>query len=76
MVQPPLIEDDEKLLIPEFVIDHEVTTTQTGTQYHCYLVKYKNHSLEEWQWLPVTSLSPTYQQLISTYHTHTRSNNE
>ena len=76
MEEPLLIEDDEELLILESVIDHEVTITQKGNQYHCYFVKYKNHSLEEYQWLPTTSLSPTYQHLIFVYHTHTRPNNE
>ena len=67
---PPLLEDDEELLIPESIVDHDLTTTCTGIEYHQYLVKYKNCSLEECQWLPTSSLSPTYQHLISTYHTH------
>ena len=68
---PPLLEDDEELLVPQVIIDHDVTTTRTGTQYHRYLVKYKNHSIEECQWIPAKSLRPTYQYLISAYHAHT-----
>ena len=68
---PPLLEDDEELLIPESIIDHDLTTTRTGKEYHRYLVKYKNHSLEECQWLTESSLSPAYQHLISAYHAHT-----
>ena len=67
---PPLLEDDEELLVPESIVDHDLTTTRTGIEYHRYLVKYKNHSLEECQWLPASSLSPTYQHLIFAYHTH------
>ena len=68
---PPLLEDDEEMLVPESILDHDVTTTRTGTQYHRYLVKYKNHSMEECQWIPAKSLSPTYHHLISAYHAHT-----
>ena len=68
---PPLLEDDEEMLIPECIMDHDVTTTRTGKQYHRYLVKYKNHSMEECQWISATSLSPTYHHLISAYHAHT-----
>ena len=70
---PPLLEDDEELLIPKNIVDHDLTTTRTGIEYHWYLVKYKNHSLEECQWLHASSLSPTYQHLISAYHTHMNS---
>ena len=73
---PTLLEDDDKLLIPKSIVDHDLTTTHTGIEYHQYLVKYKNDSLEKCQWLPTSSLSPTYQHLIFAYHTHTRSNNE
>ena len=68
---PALLEDDEELLVPHSIIDHDVTTTRTGIEYQRYLVKYKNHSIEECQWIPAKSLSPTYQYLISTYHAHT-----
>ncbi|MCO5588880.1 hypothetical protein L7F22_042841 [Adiantum nelumboides] len=67
---PPLLEDDEELLVPQVVIDHDVTTTRTGTQYHRYLVKYKYHSLEECEWIPAKSLSPTFQYLMSACHAH------
>ena len=59
------------MLILECIIDHDVTTTRTGKKYHRYLVKYKNHSMEECQWISATSLSPTYHHLISVYHAHT-----
>ena len=73
---PQLLEDDEELLVLESMIDHDVTTTRTGNTYHRYLVKYKNHSLEECQWLAKTSLSPTYQHLISAYHAHTATHDD
>ena len=61
---PPLLEDDEELLIPKSIVDHDLTTTHSSIEYHRYLVKYKNQSLEECQWLPASSLSPTYQHYI------------
>ena len=58
------------------MIDHDVTTTRTRNTYRRYLVKYKNHSLEECQWLAKTSLSPTCQHLISAYLAHTATHDD
>ena len=65
---PPFIEDDAKILIPERILDHDVTSTCTDIQYHRYLVKYKNRLIEESQWIQQSSLLPTYKDLISAYH--------
>ena len=54
-----MLEDDEELLIPEIIADHDLTTTRIGIEYHQYLVEYKNNSFEECQRLPAPSLSPT-----------------
>ena len=64
---PPLLEEDSEILVPESILDHDQTTTRTGTVYHRYLIKYKNHSIEEAQWIPESSLS-AYQALITAYH--------
>ena len=65
---PPFIEDDAEILIPERILDHDVTTSRTGIEYHRYLIKYKNHSIEESQWIQQSSLLPTYKDLIAAYH--------
>ena len=31
---PPLLEDDEELLIPKTIVDHDLTTTRTSIEYH------------------------------------------
>ncbi|RYA84579.1 hypothetical protein DD594_26005 [Enterobacter cloacae complex sp. 4DZ1-17B1] len=56
-------------MTPEIILDHDMTTTRRGNQYRRYLVKYKNHSLEECQWISKQSLSPYYHHSILAYHT-------
>ena len=70
MAAPPLLEDDTEILVPETILDHDKTTTQTGIEYLRYLVKYQNHSIEESQWIQESSLTPEYAHLITAYHSH------
>ena len=65
---PPFIENDAEILIPKRILDHDVTTTRTSIEYHRYLIKYKNHSIEESQWIQQSSLLPIYKDLITAYH--------
>ena len=63
---PPLLEEDNEILVPEAIIDHQDTFTRSGRMHRKYLLKYKNHGLESAKWMP-ESFFQSHHDLLETY---------
>ena len=67
MEEPPYLVDQEEQLHMEAILDHETTTTRTGTVYNRYLLTFKNQPRENARWMPERFFRD-YSNLIHSYN--------
>ena len=65
--EPPDLVDQEEQLHPEAILDHETTTTQTGTVYNRYLLTFNDQPRENARWMPKRFFRD-YPNLIHSYN--------
>ena len=64
--EPPEFDEQEEILVPEEILQHEDNTLRSGKVIRRYLVRFKHYPVEDSQWMQETQLQG-YSSLLNSY---------